>query len=108
MPRFKPDDIDRKRKALLRKDMKTTAAMLDELMTMLRQQEYRLHLVERAVDGWSVEDDGSRSRDGLLANFEERLQNVQEACPWDDDNEQDDSWFFTEEEAMHPVRIRKD
>lgn len=108
MPRFKPVDIDRKIRALRKEGRNTTAAMLDELMTMLRQQEYRLHLVEKAIDCWSVDAGAYTNDDGLARSYEERLEQVQQACPWDDDNEQDDSWFFTEEEAMHPVRIRED
>lgn len=105
MPRFSPEDIDRKRKELLRKDMKTTAAMLDELMVVLRRQEYRLRIIEEAVDGWSILEHGNQT--ATMEEYAERLERVQQACPWDDVNAED-SWFFTEEEARNPVRIRED
>jgi len=101
MPRFSSFDIANKITLLSQSSAYATAAMLSELMLMLRRQEYRLRVIEAAVDGWSVLDDGKMDDTALRANYEERLQKIQEACPWDDDNEED-SWFFTEEEANRP------
>ena len=88
--------------------MMTAAAAISQLMTDLRQQEYRLRTIEATIDGYEDADGGDfkLNKEHPYNKQTERLQKVREACPWDDDNKHD-SWFFSEEEATHPVRIRK-
>jgi len=64
-----------------------------KLREMLRVQEDRLHAIEKAVDGWSVLDDSTLTDTDLRARYEDILEQVQQACPWDDDNEHG-SWYF--------------
>jgi hypothetical protein len=68
-------------------------AELARAREFLKIQEGRLHRIEEVLDGWSTEPDDGEPVSQKFLNHEDRLQKVQEACPWDDDNE-GDSWYF--------------
>jgi hypothetical protein len=77
------------------------ALYLSELLLRLRTQERRLRAIEDAVNGFSTEGEGDREEfPTLLASFDARLELVQQACPWDDDNEHG-SWMFAEDDHSY-------